>query len=76
MERSRRRKGKATVERVYALTSLPPEQEDAARLLGICGDTEGLRTVCTGYGTWSSVRTKARCERSRRRNCWRHCGTW
>ena len=33
MERRRRRKGGETVERVYALTSLPPERADPARLL-------------------------------------------
>ena len=31
----RRRKGRETVERVYAITSLPPERADAERLLGI-----------------------------------------
>ena len=31
----RRRKGRETVERVYAITSLPPERADAARLLAI-----------------------------------------
>jgi len=35
VERRRRRKGKETLERVYAVTSLPPERADAARLLGI-----------------------------------------
>lgn len=35
VERTRRRMGKETVERVYALTSLTPERADAARLLGI-----------------------------------------
>ena len=35
VERTRRRKGKETVERAYAITSLPPERADAARLLEI-----------------------------------------
>ena len=35
VERTRRRKGRETVERVYAITSLPPERADAARLLEI-----------------------------------------
>ena len=35
VERTRRRKGKETVERAYAITSLPPERADAARLLKI-----------------------------------------
>ena len=35
VERRRRRKGRETVERVYAITSLPPERADAARLLAI-----------------------------------------
>ena len=35
MERTRRRKGKETVERAYAVTSLPPERADAVRLLEI-----------------------------------------
>ena len=35
VERTRRRKGKETVERAYAITSLPPERADAARLLDI-----------------------------------------
>ena len=35
VERTRRHKGKETVERAYAITSLPPEQADAARLLEI-----------------------------------------
>ena len=32
---TRRHKGRETVERAYAITSLPPEQADAARLLEI-----------------------------------------
>ena len=35
VERVRRHKGKETVERAYAITSLPPERADAARLLEI-----------------------------------------
>ena len=35
VERRRRRKGRETLERVYAITSLTPERADAARLLGI-----------------------------------------
>ena len=35
MERTRRRKGRETVERAYAITSLPPERAHAARLLEI-----------------------------------------
>ena len=35
VERTRRHKGKETVERAYAITSLPPERADAGRLLGI-----------------------------------------
>ena len=35
MERTRRHKGRETVERAYAITSLPPERGDAARLLEI-----------------------------------------
>ena len=35
VERTRRHKGRETVERAYAITSLPPERADAARLLGI-----------------------------------------
>ena len=35
VERTRRHKGKETVERAYAITSFPPEQADAARLLEI-----------------------------------------
>ena len=35
VERTRRRKGIETVERAYAITSLPPERADAARLLEI-----------------------------------------
>ena len=35
VERVRGRKGKETVERAYAVTSLPPERADAARLLEI-----------------------------------------
>ena len=35
VERTRRRKGKESVERAYAITSLPPERADAARLLEI-----------------------------------------
>ena len=35
VERTRRRKGKETVERAYAITSLPAERADAARLLEI-----------------------------------------
>ena len=38
MERTRRHKGRERVERAYAITSLRPEQADAARLLAIwCG---------------------------------------
>lgn len=35
MERIRRRKGKETVERAHAITSLPPARADADRLLEI-----------------------------------------
>ena len=35
VERTRRHKGRETVERAYAITSLPPERADAARLLDI-----------------------------------------
>ena len=35
MERTRRYKGRETVERAYAITSLPVERADAARLLSI-----------------------------------------
>ena len=35
VERTRRHKGKETVERAYAITSLTPERADAARLLEI-----------------------------------------
>ena len=35
MERTRRHKGRETVEWAYAITRLPPEQADAARLLEI-----------------------------------------
>ena len=35
MERTRRHKGRETVERAYAITSLPPERADADRLLEI-----------------------------------------
>ena len=35
VERIRRQKGRETVERAYAVTSLPPERADAARLLEI-----------------------------------------
>ena len=90
VERTRRHKGKETVERAYASTSLPPERADAARLLpGCCPVAARLLEIwrghwgienrlpgCIGCGTWCSARTGARCERSRRRNCWRHCGTW
>ena len=35
VERTRRHKGKETVDLSLAITSLPPERADAARLLGI-----------------------------------------
>ena len=35
VERTRRHKGRTAVERAYAITSLPPERADAARLLEI-----------------------------------------
>ena len=35
VERTRRHKGRETVERAYAITSLPPERAGAARLLDI-----------------------------------------
>ena len=35
MERTRRRRGRETVERAYAITSLTPERADADRLLEI-----------------------------------------
>ena len=80
VERTRRRKGRETVERAYAITSLTPERADAARLPPGCwiygGGTGGLRTGCTGCGTWSLARTKAKCGQGRRRNCWRRCGIW
>ena len=49
VERVRRHRGRETVERAYAITSLPPERADAARLLKIWrGGTGGSRTGCTG----------------------------
>ncbi len=48
VERSRRRKGRETVERVYAITSLSPERADAARLLAIWRGSGGLRTASIG----------------------------
>ena len=42
VERTRRRKGKETVERAYAITSLPPERADAARLLEIWQEHWGI----------------------------------
>ena len=42
VERRRRRKGRETVERVYAPTTLPPERAEAARLLA------ALRNLATG----------------------------
>ena len=71
VERIRRRKGRETVERAYAITSLTPERADAARLLEIRRGHWGSKTGCTGCGTWSLARIKVRCGRGRRRNCWR-----
>ena len=44
MERARRRKGKETAERAYAITSLPPEGAEAARLLEIWRGHWGIVT--------------------------------
>ena len=76
VERTRWRQGKETVERAYAITSLPAERADAARLLEYGMGTGAQKTACTGCGTWSLARTGARCEPGRRRNYWRRCGTW
>ena len=63
MERTRRHKGKETVERAYAITSLTPERADAARLLGIWRGRWGIenrlhwvRDMVLGED-WSQVRT-------------------
>ena len=48
VERTRRRKGKESVEFAYAITSLPPERADAPRLLEIWRGHWGLRTRYTG----------------------------
>jgi len=42
LERTRRHKGKETVERDYAITSLPPERADAARLLELWRGNWGI----------------------------------
>ena len=63
LERTRRHKGKETVERAYAITSLLPEREDAARLLetwrghwGIENRPHWVRDVAFGEDL-SQVRT-------------------
>ena len=63
VERVRRHKGKETVERAYAITSLTPEQADAARLLeiwrghwGIENQVHWVRDVVFGEDL-SQVRT-------------------
>ena len=49
VERTRRHKGRESVEWAYAITSLSPERADAARLLEIWrGSTGGSKTGCTG----------------------------
>ena len=65
VERTRRRKGKETVERAYAITSLPPERADAARLLeiwrghwGIENRLHWIRDVVFGEDQ-SQVRTES-----------------
>ena len=72
MERTRRHKGRETVERAYAITSLPPERAAAARLLGIWRGHWGIENRLH----WVRDVVFGECERSRRRNCWRPCGTW
>ena len=60
VERTRRHKGKETVDRAYASTSLPPERADAARLLEIWRGHWGIENRlpgCIGCGTWCSART-------------------
>ena len=63
VERTRWRQGKETVERAYAITSLPAERADAARLLeiwrghwGIENRLHWVRDVVFGED-WSQVRT-------------------
>ena len=63
VERTRRRKGKESVELAYAVTSLPPERADAARLLeiwrghwGIENQVHWVRDVVFGEDQ-SQVRT-------------------
>ena len=53
VERTRRHKGKETVERAYASTSLPPERADAARLArllpGCCPVAARLLEIWRGH---------------------------
>ena len=76
VERTRRHKGRETVERAYAITSLPPERADAARLLEIWRGHWGIENRLHWVRTWSLAKTRARCKPGMRRNCWRRCGTW
>ena len=71
VERTRRHQGKETVERAYAITSLPAEQADAARLLEIWRGhwrIENRLHWVRGRGIRRGL--------GRRRNCWRRCATW
>ena len=63
VERTRRHKGRDTVERAYAITSLPPERADAARLLEIWRGHWGIENRLHWVRTWSLAKTRARCER-------------
>ena len=76
VERTRRHKGKETVERACAITSLRPELADAARLLEIWRGHWGIENRLHWVGEVVFGEDRSRCEPGHRRNCWRHCGTW
>ncbi len=76
VERTRRDKGKETVERASVITSQPPERADAARLLEIWLGLWGSENRLHWVGEVVFGEDRSRCEPSHRRNCWRHCGTW
>ena len=76
VERTRWHKGKEIGERAYAITSLPVERADAARLLSIWRVHWGIENRLHWVRDVVFGEDQSQGERGRRLNCRRRCGTW
>src|SRR4051812_27416426 len=61
VRRRRTRRGRWSVQTVYAITSLDAREADPALLACWVRGTGASRAACTGCATWSSPRTTVRC---------------